>query len=175
MPITPGRDHMIGPIDAPVALLEYGDFECPFCGTAYPIVEALRDTMGDEMMFSYRHFPITTAHRYAWQAAEASEAAASQGQFWPYHHLLFEDQAHLEVPDLIARAQAVGLDVDRFEQELAGHVHAAHVQDDFLSGVRSGVHGTPTFFVNGMRYDGPASYDAMLQALQAELARRAAS
>jgi protein-disulfide isomerase len=170
-PITSGRDHVVGPIDAPVSLLEYGDFECPFCGLAHTVVEAVRRKMADKLLFAYRHFPITTAHEHAWKAAEASEAAASQNKFWPYHHMLFEDQANLTIADLIIRAQALDLDIDRFEYELAHGVHAGRVQEDLLGGVRSGVQGTPTFFVDSVRYDGPPTYDALLETLQTALAR----
>jgi protein-disulfide isomerase len=166
VPITPGRDHITGPAHPRVSLLEYGDFECPFCGLAYSVVEALRQTMRGQLLFAYRHFPITTSHRHAWKAAEASEAAAAQGQFWQYHRLLFTDQAGLDTYDLIARARVLGLDVGRFESELVRHVYSDRVQEDFLGGVRSGVQGTPTFFIDRVRYDGPPSYDAMLAALQ---------
>jgi protein-disulfide isomerase len=171
LPVTPGRDHIAGRPDAPASLVEYGDFECSFCGAAYPVVEAVRDTMGDEMQFVYRHFPITTLHPHAEPAAEAAEAAGAQGQFWPMHHLLFEDQQHLDMPDLAARAAVLGLDVDRFASEVVERVHADRVHEDFMSGVRSGVNGTPTFFVNGVRHDGPPDYPSLLAALQLATSR----
>ncbi|HEY0396976.1 MAG TPA: DsbA family protein [Acidimicrobiia bacterium] len=171
LPINPGRDHIRGTVDAPISLLEYGDYECPFCGVAYPVVEAVREEMGDALRFVYRHFPLTTVHPHAWMAAEASEAAGAQRRFWPMHDLLFEDQEHLAVPDLVTRARALGLDEDRFEEELAAHVHAGRVQEDFVSGVRSGVPGTPTFFVNGVRYEGPTDVDSLLAAVQMPLVR----
>jgi protein-disulfide isomerase len=171
LPINAGRDHIRGTVDAPVSLLEYGDYECPFCGVAYPVVEAVREEMGDALRFVYRHFPLTTVHPHAWMAAEASEAAGAQRRFWPMHDLLFEDQKHLAVPDLVARARVLGLDEDRFEEELAAHVHADRVQEDFVSGVRSGVPGTPTFFVNGVRYEGPTDVDSLLAAVQMPLVR----
>ena len=171
LPINPGRDHIRGTVDAPISLLEYGDYECPFCGVAYPVVEAVREEMGDALRFVYRHFPLTTVHPHAWMAAEASEAAGAQRRFWPMHDLLFEDQEHLAVPDLVARARALGLDEDRFGEELAAHVHAGRVQEDFVSGVRSGVPGTPTFFVNGVRYEGPIEVDSLQAAVQMPLVR----
>jgi protein-disulfide isomerase len=173
LPVSPDRDHIRGPVDAAVTLVEYGDYECPFCGAAHLVVEAVRDRMGDDLRFVYRHFPLSTVHPHAWAAAEAAEAAGGQGRFWEMHDLLFEDQRHLAIPDLLARADALGLDVDRFEAELLGRVHAEKVQEDFLSGVRSGVPGTPSFFVNGARYDGPADFASLLAAVQLPLARRA--
>jgi protein-disulfide isomerase len=170
VPVTPGRDHIRGLVEAPVSLVEYGDFECPFCAEAHTVVEAVRDQMGDEMQFVYRHFPITTAHPHARAAAEASEAAAAQGAFWPMHDLLFQDQRRLALPDLLAKAEALGLDLVRFEADLLGRVYADRVQDDFLSGVRSGVNGTPSFFINGIRHDGPTNFRGLLAAV--ELARR---
>ena len=161
-----GRDHVRGPAGAPVALVEYGDYECPYCGMAHPVVQALSATLSDEMCFAFRHFPLTTVHRYAWPAAEAAEAAGVQGQFWPMHDLLFEDQTHLAPPDLLARARLLDLDVDRFSEDLRTHVHEGKVQADFLSGVYSGVQGTPTFFVNGARYQGAPDYQSLLSALR---------
>jgi protein-disulfide isomerase len=166
MPITPGRDHTVGGPDASVSVVEYADFECPFCAAAEVSVKRVRERMGDGLLFAFRHFPLTTVHPHAWGAAEASEAAGSQGQFWPMHDLLFEDQKHLAVPDLIARAKTLGLDVERFERELLGRMHAVRVEEDFLSGVRSGVMGTPTFFINGMRHDGSYDEPTLMNALE---------
>jgi NhaA family Na+:H+ antiporter len=173
LPISPARDHIRGPVDAPVSLVEYGDYECPFCGEAYPVVEAVREAMGDELRFVYRHFPLTTVHPHAWGAAEAAEAAGGQGQFWPMHDLLFADQGHLALADLLARARVLDLDLDRFEADLVGHTYAGKVQEDFVSGVHSGVPGTPTFFINGLRYEGPPDVRNLLTALQQSLAREA--
>jgi len=158
MPITPGRDHIRGPADAPAELVEYGDYECPFCGAAYPIVEGLLADAGDAIRFAYRHFPISTVHPHAERAAEAAEAAGAQGRFWPMHDLLFTNQDRLGDRDLLAYARAVDLDVDRFAEDLSTGVHADRVREDLMTGVRSGVNGTPTFFTNGVRHDG--SYDA---------------
>jgi protein-disulfide isomerase len=165
-PVSPERDHIRGPVDAPVTLLEYGDYECPFCGAAYAVVEAVRTTMGQSLAFSYRHFPLTTVHPHAWSAAVAAEAAGVQGHFWGMHDLLFEDQRHLEIADLIARAKVLDLDVDEFAEALATNALADRVQADFMSGVRSGVPGTPTFFVNGIRYGGALDYEGLLDAVQ---------
>ena len=148
------RDHIAGRLDAPVLLVEYGDFECPHCGRAYPIVEAARRQLGKEMGFVYRHFPLAEAHPHAVLAAQAAEAAGAQGKFWPMHHMLFEHQDALE------------LDLTRFSRELSNQTYATKVRDDFRGGVRSGVNGTPTFFINGVRFDGdwsdPTTFIAVL-------------
>ena len=166
LPVADDRDHVQGPADAAVTLLEYGDYECPFCGAAYPIVKQVQETMGERLRFVFRNFPITTAHPHAEQAGEAAEAAAAQGQFWPMHDLLYENQRHLETDDLIAYASRLGLDVSRFQRELADHVHAARVREDFMSGVRSGVNGTPTFYIDGERYEGAYDAEPLLDALK---------
>ena len=166
LPVADDRDHVQGPADAAVTLLEYGDYECPFCGAAYPIVKQVQETMGERLRFVFRNFPITTAHPHAEQAAEAAEAAAAQGQFWPMHDLLYENQQHLETDDLIAYAGRLGLDVSRFQRELADHVHAARVREDFMSGVRSGVNGTPTFYIDDVRHDDSYDIETLLAALE---------
>jgi protein-disulfide isomerase len=166
VPVAEDRDHIQGPADAPVTLVEYGDFECPYCGGAYPIIKEVQARMGDRLRFVFRNFPITTSHPHAEQAAEAAEAAAGRGRFWQMHDLLFENQRRLRDEDLRAYAEQAGLDVERFDEELAEHVHAARVREDFMSGVRSGVNGTPTFFINGVRHDGSYEVEALLAALE---------
>jgi protein-disulfide isomerase len=148
------QDHSIGPSDAPLTLVEYGDFECPFCGAAYPIVERIRQQLGTNMRFVFRHFPLQESHPHAEHAAEAAEDAGAQGKFWEMHHTLFEHQKRLDDEALAQYAQALELDVARFSSELSSGVYADRVRQDFHTGVRSGVNGTPTFFVNGERYDG---------------------
>jgi protein-disulfide isomerase len=170
-PVTEGRDHIQGPADAPVTLVEYGDYQCPYCGAAYPILKQAQARLGDRLRFVFRNFPISTSHPRAEQAAEAAEAAAAQGSFWPMHDVLFENQKRLRDQDLHAHAEQVGLDVERFDEELRDHVYAPRVHDDFMGGVRSGVNGTPTFYINGARYDD--SYD--LETLVAALERAAVS
>ena len=165
LPVTEDRDHIQGGPDAAVTLLEYGDYQCPYCGAAYPIVKQVQKEMGDELRFVFRNFPITTSHPHAEQAAEAAEAASAQDRFWPMHDLLYENQQRLGAEDLSAHANSLGLDVQRFERDLAEHVHAARVREDFMSGVRSGVSGTPTFYINGVRHDGPFDADTLLGAL----------
>ncbi len=153
MPVTEDRDHIQGPADAAVTLVQYGDYECPYCGAAYPIIKEVQARMGGRLRFVFRNFPIMTSHPHAEQAAEAAEAAASQGKFWPMHDLLYENQKNLRDQDLRAYAEKLGLDVELFDKELSEHVHAERVHEDFMSGVRSGVNGTPTFYINGSRHD----------------------
>ena len=160
------RDHIQGPAGAAVTLVEYGDYECPYCGAAYPIVKELQARMGDRLRFVFRNFPITTSHPHAEQAAEAAEAAAAQSRFWEMHDLLYENQRRLRDQDLHAYAEQLGLEVDRFDKDLAEHVHAPRVREDFMSGVRSGVNGTPSFYVNGARHDDSYDLDTLLAALE---------
>jgi protein-disulfide isomerase len=170
MPVSDDRDHIQGPAEAAVTLIEYGDYECPYCGAAYPIVKEVQARMAERLRFVFRNFPISTAHPHAELAAEAAEAAATQGSFWEMHDLLYENQQRLRDEDLRSYAEKLGLDVGRFVGELAEHVHADRVHEDFMSGVRSGVNGTPTFYINGARHDD--SYDA--ETLLAALERAAA-
>ena len=156
------HDHIQGPAGAPITLVEYGDYECPYCGEAYPIVKDLQKELGDRIRFVFRNFPLTTAHPHAQNAAEAAETAAMQGRFWEMHDLLYENQEKLDEAALIGYASKLGLDVSRFKIELSGHAHAARVREDFMSGVRSSVNGTPTFFINGARHDGSFDFDTLL-------------
>ena len=160
------RDHIQGPAHAAVTLVEYGDYECPYCGAAYPIVKELQARMGDRLRFVFRNFPITTSHPHAEQAAEAAEAGAAQGRFWEMHDLLYENQTQLRDQDLHAYAEQLGLDVEQFDKDLAEHVHAPRVREDFMSGVRSGVNGTPSFYVNGARHDDSYDFETLLAALE---------
>jgi protein-disulfide isomerase len=153
-PPVSAQDHAAGPADAPVTLVEYGDYECPYCGMAYPVVKAVQRALGNQLRFVFRNFPLAEAHPHARLAAEAAEAAGAQGRFWEMHDVLFENQSALEPADIVGYAQSVGLDLTRFEQDIEAGTYTKKVRDDFRSGVRSGVNGTPTFFVNGERYDG---------------------
>ncbi len=159
-------DHRAGPDDARVTLVEYGDYECPHCGRAYPIVREVQRRMDRRLRFVFRNFPLSEMHPHAEHAAEAAEAAAAQGKFWEMHDRLYEHQDTLEDPDLVRAAKMLGLDACRVEQELADGTHASRVRQDFRSGVRSGVNGTPTFFINGVRYDGPWDLDTLLETLE---------
>ncbi len=166
LPVSEERDHIHGPADAAVTLVEYGDYECPYCGAAYPIVKEVQAQLGERLRFVFRNFPIVTSHPHAEQAAEAAEAAGAQGEFWQMHDLLYERQSRLGDPDLRSYAEELGLDVGRFDAELAGHVHAPRVREDFMSGVRSGVNGTPTFYIDGVRHDDSYDVDTLLAALE---------
>jgi len=160
------RDHAEGPTSAPVTLVEYGDFECPYCGKAFPIVKRIQEQMGDRLRFVFRHFPIATSHPHARRAAEAAEAAGAQGKFWKMHDQLYRHQHTLEQVDLTRFATRIGLDVERFEAELESHTYAQRVRDDFMSGVRSGVPGTPGFFINGVLYQERWDEEPLLAALE---------
>ena len=166
VPLTEGRDHTDGPAEAPVTLVEYGDFECPYCGRAYPILKQVRERMGNRLRFGFRNFPIARAHPHAEAAAEAAEAAGAQGRFWEMHDQLFEHQDRLEDEDLHGYAAELGLDVDRFDRELAAHTYAERVKEDLNGGLRSGVNGTPTFYINDVRYDGSYQADDLVAALE---------
>jgi protein-disulfide isomerase len=158
-----------GPDQAPLTLVEYGDFECPHCGRAYPIVKQLQQQLGKKLRFVYRHFPLTKMHAHAQHAAEAAEAAAAQGAFWQMHDRLFERQFALEDENLVEYAQELGLDADKLSGELAAGTYRNRVRDDFMSGVKSGVNGTPTFFINGVRHDGDYDVASLLTALEGAL------
>jgi len=168
--VDPARDHLLGPSDAPVTLLEYGDFECPFCGRSYHAVQDIRRRLGDQLRFVFRHFP-RPEHPHARHAAESAEAAAAQSRdrFWAMHDMLFEHQGALEDRDLVGYAAAIGVDVGRFEHDLTEHVHLGRVHADVESAVRSGAHGTPTFFINGARHEGADTFEDLLGAIREQL------
>lgn len=159
-------DHQQGPANAPVTLVEYGDYECPYCGEAHPIVQAIQREMGDRLRFVFRNFPLTQVHPHAAGAAEAAEAAGAQDAFWPYHDRLYEHQNDLSVRALIGHARHLRLSLDRFERALEQHTFEERVRSDFMSGVRSGVNGTPTFFINGIRHDDSYEYKVLLKAVE---------
>ena len=164
-PVGP-RDHMQGPADAPVTLVEFGDYECPYCGQAYVVVKELQERLGDQMCFVFRNFPLAQAHPHAEEAAEAAEAAGAQGKFREMHDILYENQDALEPEDLVQYARALRLDLPRFVREMGDHLYAERVREDFRSGVRSGVNGTPTFFINGVRHNGPFDLVSLLAAIE---------
>jgi protein-disulfide isomerase len=165
-PVTE-RDHTAGSQDAPVTLVEYGDYECPYCGMAFPIVKAAQRRLGDQLRFVFRNFPLREIHPHAEHAAEAAESAGAQGKYWQMHDAIFEHQHALEDDDLVAYAASLGLDAQRLAADLANDTYGKRVREDFRSGVRSGVNGTPTFFINGERYNGPwADQIRFIQALQ---------
>src|SRR5437762_9836597 len=161
----PDRDHIRGPSDAPIKLLEYGDYECPYCGEAYPVVKAIQERLGDRLCFAFRNFPLVNAHPHAEHAAEAAEAAGVQGKFWEMHDTLYENQTALDDEDLAQYAADLRLDARRLINEIVADAHVARVREDFRSGARGGVNGTPTFFINGVRYDGAPDVDTLFAAL----------
>ena len=165
------RDHAQGPAAAPITLVEYGDYECPHCGAAYPVVKKLQKKLGKSLRFIYRNFPLTSIHPHAERAAEAAEAAGAQGKFWEMHDWIFEHQDTLEAADLLKAAKALGLDPKKFASEMESEAYLPRVKEDFKSGIRSGVNGTPTFFINGARHDRPPSYQDLLAALNLAIAQ----
>jgi NhaA family Na+:H+ antiporter len=167
-PIT-GRDHVLGPEDAPVTLVEYGDLECPYCRQVNPVIRELRRRLGSRVRYVFRHFPIRSAHVHAQLAAEAAEAAGAQGKFWEMQEYLLEHQEALNESHLLKYAAKLDLDVERFKQDLDGNVFAERVKEDFHSGVMSGVNGTPTFFINGVRYDGAWDLESLIEAIEKPL------
>jgi protein-disulfide isomerase len=169
MPVTE-RDHISGPIDAPVTLVEYGDYECPYCGAAYSIVKRVQKKMGDQLCFVFRNFPLTESHPYALHAAQAAEAAGLQSKFWEMHDLLFENQETLDDESLLTFAAALKLDLNKWRRDFSSDEVATRIEQDFSSGVRSGVNGTPTFFINGVRHDASFEYPVLLAALQSQVA-----
>ena len=166
-PVDPGRDHVFGNPDAPLTLVEYGDFECPFCSRATGVVDEVREHFGAELRWVWRHLPLTRVHPHAVQAAEAAEAASLQGRFGPFASGLFEDQDHLEPADLLSLAENLGLDPDRFESDLRSADVVNRVRDDALDAEAMDLHSTPTFFVNGVRHRGPYDAAALIRALNA--------
>jgi formate-nitrite transporter family protein len=167
VPVT-ARDHARGPVNAPLTLVQYGDFQCPHCALAYQNVTEIANDVRDSLRFVFRHFPLAQVHPLAHRAAEAAEAAASQGHFWQMAAVLYENQEDLEDESLARYARKANLDSRRFKKELSSGVHAARVRADFLGGIRSGVKGTPTFFINGRRYEGTLRSDALVAALVKE-------
>ena len=143
-----GADHVLGPSHARVTLVEYGDFECPNCKQAAPAVKLLLARFTGRVRFVYRHFPLEEVHPHALHAALAAETAAAQGKFWPMHDLLFDNQAHLKDPQLRGYAERLELDMARYDAEMAGELYLQRVREHMESGRRSGVRGTPGFFVN---------------------------
>jgi protein-disulfide isomerase len=165
IPVGPD-DHSSGPLDAKLTVVEYGDYQCPYCGQAFPIVEKLRATFADSMRFVFRNLPLSDMHPHAEAAAEIAEALASQGKFWEMHDTLYENQRDLSDAALRRYISAVGGDVDKAMSDIAGGDPRSRVEADFEGAIRSGANGTPTFFVNGERYDGSWQYEPFAEYLR---------
>jgi protein-disulfide isomerase len=146
-------DHIQGDENAPVELVEYGDYECPYCGEAYFALKEMKRKMGKNLKFVFRNFPLKQRHRYAENAALAAEAAAAQGKFWEMHEKLFENQTKLAEDDLINYANQIGLDINQFEKDVKEKTYLSKVENDFEGGIRSGVNSTPSFYVNGEKQE----------------------
>jgi len=172
LPVT-DDDHVIGAATAPATLVEYGDYQCPYCARAYPAVQELLRLRADRLRYVYRHFPLVAVHPYAELAAETAEAAGARGRFWPMHDWLFDHQDWIDPAHLADGVLQVGLPAEEAVAEINSHRYHTRVERDFASGTRSGVHGTPTFFVNGYRHDGGYSVAELVEAVDhaAETAR----
>jgi protein-disulfide isomerase len=168
-----GADWRMGPDNPAISLLEYGDFECPYCAMARPVLEALVMEEPDRTQLVFRHFPVTTIHPHAFLAAEAAEAAGAQQRFWEMHDRLFTHRHQLEQDDLLWHAGELNLDVERFREDLFSHRFKEDVRDDFREGLRDGVNGTPAIFINRLRYDGPRDPRSMRAAISLASQREA--
>ncbi|MGO9084124.1 MAG: DsbA family protein [Candidatus Sulfotelmatobacter sp.] len=174
VPVAPA-DHTLGEEDAPVTLVEYGDYECPHCGRAHPIVNAVRKHFGKQLRFVFRNFPLTEIHPHAEAAAEAAEFAGAAGHFWEMHDGIYEHQSRLGGGRLLAElVVGLGLSSEDLAAALKSHEYLPRIKSDFLGGVRSGVNGTPTFFINGVRYDGAAEFEELVEAIDEQLSNRKA-
>jgi protein-disulfide isomerase len=173
VPVTP-RDHIRGGPNAAVTLVEYGDYECPFCGAAHQVLTSLLEHFGSQVRFVFRHFPLTQIHPNAEAAAETAEFAAAHGRFWEMHDAIYTNQEQLSVPLLFALARALRLSELELRNVLESEKYAGKIQADFLGGVRSGVNGTPSFFINGRKYDGSYTYQDLAPAIETHLQANAA-
>src|SRR5438874_1485320 len=162
-PVTP-RDHAIGPPAAPITIVEYGDYECPDCLNAVPIIQQVRAALGDRLRFVFRHFPRSSIHPHASVAAEAAEAAADQGKFWEMHRALFAHQKELGEIDFSHLALKLGMEIYKFESSRNAEKHRRRIAADYESGLRSGVKNTPTLFINGRKYDEAVEAKAIVAA-----------
>jgi protein-disulfide isomerase len=174
VPVT-AADHAQGPDNAPVTLVEYGDYECPHCGHAYPIVKQLQKHFGDKLRFVFRNFPLGEIHPHAVEAAEVAEFAGAHGKFWEMHDAIFENQQHLSDRTFVELAHRLGLDVQVLAKSLKGDEFAERVQEDFSGGARSGVNGTPTFFINGQRHDADFELPTLIEAVNEAMEGKARS
>ena len=169
--VTP-EDHIQGPEDAEVTLVEYGDYECPHCGRAYPIVKRVQERFGKRLRFVFRNFPLSEVHPHAESAAEVAEFAGAHGKFWEMHDLLFENQEQPSGSLYSELAKELSLPPEALRQALEDGNYKARVRADFSGGVRSGVNGTPTFFINGNRHDGAFEYETLVLAIQGKIGKQ---
>jgi protein-disulfide isomerase len=167
IPVTLERDHIQGSFEATLTLVEYGDYQCPYCGAAYPEVKKVQRKLGSKLRFVFRNFPLTSMHEFAERAAEIAEASGARGKFWEMHDYLYEHQNLLGDPDAILEyARSLGLDADNIREEVGSHAYLGRIKEDFNGGVRSGVNGTPTFYINGTRYNGPPVANGLIEMLE---------
>ena len=171
-PPVQSYDHRLGPEHAPVTMVEFGDFECPNCKQAAPVVRLMLDRFAGRVRFAFRHFPLEEVHPHAMHAAEAAECAGAQGKFWPMHDLLFENQSHLKLPQLRGYAERLGLDMDRYTAEMNDRIYLQRIREHMQSGHDSGVRSTPGFFVNGSIQDVSFGLNALLVAVDAASKKR---
>jgi len=169
LPVSSARDHIQGRTSAPVTLIEYGDYECPYCGQAYPIIKEVQKQLDNKLRFVFRNFPLTEIHPHAEHAAEAAEAAAGQNRFWEMHDYMYEHQHALDDKHLEKYADNLGLNLAKFNNEMSSHVHAGRIREDFLSGIHSGVNGIPTFYINGIRYNDSWDLETLLETLRSAI------
>lgn len=164
--VSVGSDHIRGSIKAPIVVVEYGDYECPYTGMAYPIVHDIMKQFVNQLYFVFRNFPLNDIHPHAQHAAESAEVAAAQGKFWQMHDYLFEHQKDLDDIHLVKYAQKIGLDIDKFKKEMSEHIYAPLINKSLKAGIDSGVKGTPTFFVNGILYEDSWDFDTFSNMLK---------
>ncbi|HKG30015.1 MAG TPA: DsbA family protein [Nitrososphaeraceae archaeon] len=168
LPVSESRDHIQGPVNAPITLVEYGDYECPYCGRAYMIIKEIQERLGSKLCFVFRNFPLTKVRPHAYKAAIAAETAAAQGKFWDMYDYLFKHGQVVTDENLRQSAAKLGLNVARFDREFLDRTYSSHVDEDIQSGKSSGVKSTPTFFINGDRYNSAWDMDTLLSALDEE-------
>jgi protein-disulfide isomerase len=168
LPVSESRDHIQGPVTAPLTLVEYGDYECPYCGQAYMITKEIQERLGSKLRFVFRNFPLTKVRPHAYKAAIAAETAAAQGKFWEMYDYLFKHGLAASDDNLRRSAANLGLNVARFDREFLDLTYSRHVDEDIQSGKNSGVKSTPTFFINGDLYNGAWDLDSLLSALDEE-------
>jgi protein-disulfide isomerase len=168
LPVSESRDHIQGPVTAPVTLVEYGDYECPYCAQAYLITKEIQERLGDKLRFVFRNFPLTKIRPHAYETALAAEAAAAQGKFWDMYDYLFKHGQGVTNDSLRQSAASLGLNLTKFDSDFYNRLYSNHIDEDIQSGNSSGVKGTPTFFINGELYNGSWDLDSLLGTLDEE-------